>query len=80
VTIDNFAFSPKIVSVAAGSKLTWRNRDDVPHKIQSVGDRFAGSQLLDTKGTYSVAFPKSGEFPYFCSLHPVMQGKVVVTG
>jgi 3',5'-cyclic-AMP phosphodiesterase len=80
VTIDNFAFSPKIVSVAAGSKLTWRNRDDVPHKIQSVGDRFAGSQLLDTKGTYSVAFPKAGEFPYFCSLHPVMQGKVVVTG
>jgi Icc protein len=80
VTIDNFAFSPKIVSMAAGSKLTWRNRDDVPHKVRSVGDRFAGSPLLDTKATYSVAFPKSGEYPYFCSLHPVMQGKVIVTG
>jgi len=79
VTIDNFAFNPKIVSVTAGSKLTWRNRDDVPHKIQSADNRFAGSPLLDTKAAYSVGFPESGEFPYFCSLHPVMQGKVVVT-
>ena len=79
ITIDNFAFKPKIVSVAAGSKLTWRNRDDVPHKIQSADNRFAGSPLLDTKASYSVGFPESGEFPYFCSLHPVMQGKVVVT-
>jgi Icc protein len=79
VTIDNFAFNPKIVSVVAGSKLTWRNRDDVPHKIQSADNRFAGSPLLDTKAAYSVGFPESGEFSYFCSLHPVMQGKVVVT-
>ena len=79
VTIDNFAFNPKTVSLAAGSRLTWRNRDDVPHKIQSADNRFAGSPLLDTKGQYSVAFPESGEFPYFCSLHPVMQGRVVVT-
>ena len=79
VTIDNFAFNPKIVSVTAGSKLTWRNRDDVPHKIQSADNRFAGSSLLDSKAAYSVGFPDSGEFPYFCSLHPVMQGKVVVT-
>jgi len=79
VTIDNFAFTPKIVSVRVGSKLTWRNRDDVPHKIQSTDNRFAGSPLLDTRAQYTAGFPESGEFPYFCSLHPVMQGKVVVT-
>ena len=78
VTIDNFAFNPKIVTVAAGSKLTWRNRDDVPHKIQSADGRFAASPLLDTKGTYTAGFAEPGEYPYFCSLHPVMQGKVVV--
>lgn len=79
VSIDNFAFNPKIVTIAAGSKLTWRNRDDVPHRIQSTNNRFAPSPVLDTKATYSVSFPESGEFPYFCSIHPVMQGKVVVT-
>jgi plastocyanin len=79
VTIDNFAFNPKTVTIAAGSKLTWRNHDDVPHKIQSSDNRFAASPLLDTKGVYSVAFPSGGEYPYFCAIHPVMQGKVVVT-
>jgi Icc protein len=78
VTIDNFAFSPKIVTVTAGSKLTWSNRDDVPHKIQSADGRFAASPLLDTKATYTTTFAQSGEYPYFCSLHPVMQGKVIV--
>jgi Icc protein len=79
VNIDNFAFSPKTVTVSAGSGVTWRNRDDVPHKIQSADNRFKGSPLLDTKGVYSVDFKQSGEYPYFCSLHPVMQGKIVVT-
>jgi len=79
VNIANFAFTPKLITVTAGSKVTWRNVDDVPHKIQSVGNQFPGSPLLDTKGIYSVDFPRSGEFRYFCSLHPVMQGKIVVT-
>jgi Icc protein len=79
VSIDNFAFNPKIATIAAGSKLTWRNRDDVPHKIQSTNNRFAASPLMDTKAVYTVSFPESGEYPYFCSVHPVMQGKVVVT-
>ena len=79
VNIDNFAFSPKTVKVSAGSSVTWRNRDDVPHKIQSADNRFKASPLLDTKGVYSVDFKQSGEYAYFCSLHPVMQGKIVVT-
>jgi plastocyanin len=79
VSIANFAFTPKIVKVSPGSKVTWRNDDDVPHKIQSSDNRFRGSPLLDTKGVYAVDFKESGEFPYFCSLHPTMQGKIVVT-
>jgi Icc protein len=79
VSIANFAFTPKIVKVSAGSKVTWRNDDDVPHKIQSADNRFRGSPLLDTKGVYSLNFKESGEFAYFCSLHPTMQGKIVVT-
>jgi plastocyanin len=79
ISIANFAFTPKIVKLSAGSKVTWRNNDDVPHKIQSSDNRFRGSPLLDTKGVYSVDFKESGEFAYFCSLHPTMQGKIVVT-
>jgi len=79
VSIDNFAFDPKVLTVAAGATVTWTNHDDVAHRIKSADDRFAPSPLLDTKGAYSVRLPNRGEYSYFCSLHPTMTGKVVVT-
>jgi plastocyanin len=79
VNIDNFAFSPKTITVSAGSKVTWRNRDDVPHRIQSTNNKFQPSPVLDTKGVYSIDLKEGGEYPYFCSIHPVMVGKIVVT-
>jgi 3',5'-cyclic-AMP phosphodiesterase len=78
IGIDNFAFTPKVLSVPAGAAVTWRNKDDVPHKIQSADKRFDPSPLLDTKGTYTARFTKAGEYRYFCSLHPVMQGTIIV--
>ncbi len=78
IDIDNFAFAPKVLTVPAGSSVTWRNKDDVPHKIQSADKRFDPSPLLDTKATYTARFTKTGEYRYFCSLHPVMQGTIIV--
>src|SRR3954469_10715302 len=31
VSIDNFSFSPAVVTVSAGTNVTWINHDDVPH-------------------------------------------------
>ncbi|MGH7623106.1 MAG: plastocyanin/azurin family copper-binding protein, partial [Gemmatimonadaceae bacterium] len=78
IGIDNFAFDPKVATVAPGTTVTWVNRDDVAHRIKSADDKFAPSPLLDTKGVYSVRLPNRGEYSYFCSLHPTMTGKVVV--
>jgi plastocyanin len=35
---------------------------------------------MDTDGRFSTTFAKPGTYGYFCSLHPHMTGKVVVTG
>ncbi|MEO8624032.1 MAG: metallophosphoesterase, partial [bacterium] len=32
VTIANFAFSPTIIEIAKGERVTWKNEDDVPHR------------------------------------------------
>jgi len=34
--------------------------------------------VLDTDEKYSFTFSKAGMYPYFCSIHPKMTGKVVV--
>ncbi|HEY2066450.1 MAG TPA: metallophosphoesterase [Gemmatimonadaceae bacterium] len=78
IGIDNFAFTPRELTVRAGQSVTWTNNDDVPHRIQSSNRAFAPSAVLDTKGVYALTLPAAGEYPYFCSLHPTMTGKILV--
>jgi plastocyanin len=77
VKIDNFSFSPAAVTVAAGTMVTWVNRDDIPHTVVS-DDKVLKSKVLDTDEKFSYTFNKPGTYPYFCSVHPKMTGKVVV--
>jgi plastocyanin len=79
VTIDNFTFSPAQLTVAVGTRVTWINRDDIPHTVVSRDDpRSMKSPPLDTDESFAFSFAKPGTYQYFCSLHPHMQGTVVV--
>jgi amicyanin len=77
VMIDNFTFSPQTLTIKAGTKVTWTNRDDIPHTVASTTKAFK-SPALDTDDTYSFTFTAAGNFEYFCSLHPHMTGTIVV--
>ncbi len=77
VKIDNFSFGPGTVTVPVGTTITWTNRDDIPHTVVSTEGAFK-SKVLDTDEKFSFTFSKAGSFPYFCSIHPKMTGKVVV--
>ena len=79
ITIDNFQFNPKSATVKVGTEVTWVNRDDVPHLVISANGKFASSRTLDTEQKYTQRFMAPGEYPYFCSLHPQMTGKIIVT-
>jgi plastocyanin len=78
VKIDNFTFTPAVLTVAAGSTVTWVNDDDIPHVV-AADDRSFRSKALDTQDRFSMTFPKPGTYAYFCALHPRMTAKVVVT-
>ena len=77
VKIDNFSFGPGTLTVAVGSTVVWTNHDDIPHTVVSTEGVFK-SKVLDTDEKFSYTFTKAGTFPYFCSIHPKMTGKVVV--
>jgi plastocyanin len=79
VVIDNFAFSPRELTVAAGAKVTWVNRDDVPHTATSTArPRAFHSGTLDTDGRFTHVFKTPGTYEYFCVVHPRMTGKIIV--
>ncbi len=77
VKIDNFSFSVQTLSVAVGTTVTWTNRDDIPHTVVA-DDKSFKSKVLDTDEKFSYKFNKAGTYPYFCSIHPKMTGKVIV--
>ena len=79
-TIDNFAFNPATLTVAAGTQVTWINRDDIPHTVTSAAQPpMFHSVALDTDDSFAFRFDAPGIYRYFCALHPHMQGTVVVT-
>jgi len=78
VVVDSFSFAPAMTAVAAGSTITWTNRDDVPHNIVSTEQQFK-SPVLDTDERFSHTFDAPGTYTYYCSIHPKMTGQVVVS-
>lgn len=77
VRIDNFSFSPAAITVKAGTQITWTNEDDIPHTVVSDTKAFK-SKVLATGERFTYTAGKSGTYPYSCSIHPNMTGKVVV--
>jgi plastocyanin len=77
VVIENFSFAPAILTVKTGTKVTWINRDDVPHTVNENDKRFK-SGAMDTDDQFSYTFSAPGTFSYFCALHPKMIGQIIV--
>jgi plastocyanin len=77
VKIDNFVFGPETITVAVGATVTWTNKDDIPHTTVSTDGVFK-SKVMDTDEKFSYTFAKAGTYPYYCTIHPKMTGKVVV--
>lgn len=79
VTIQDFAFSPKSITVKAGTTVTWTNQDSVKHNVVSDSDGGPDGPLLSKGETYSYTFAKAGTYDYHCQPHPYMKGTVTVT-
>jgi plastocyanin len=77
VKIDNFSFRPQTVTVPVGGTVTWTNRDDTPHTVVSTEGVFK-SKVRDTDEKFSYTFTKAGKYPYYCSVHPKMTGRIIV--
>ena len=79
---DN-CFIPSTVVITAGGTVTWENTDNAAHTTTSGSpsdgpDDVWDSSLMMVNGSYSVTLDDEGTYPYFCMVHPWMQGTVIV--
>lgn len=81
VTIQNYAFSPKAITVKVGTKVTWTNQDGVEHTVttQDGAPAKIDSGLFGKGKSFSFTFDKAGAYEYYCEPHPYMKGTVIVT-
>lgn len=81
VDIRNLEFLPSNLTVALGTTVTWTNDDSMTHTVtSSTGAPISfDSSNLSPGGTYSYTFTQAGVYPYYCRIHPFMQGNVTVT-
>jgi nitrite reductase (NO-forming) len=87
-TLGNKAFSPNLIRIKVGSTVTWTNNDNNLHTVTSgIPNSANAGQTFDSGLTalimptkiYSHKFTNTGEFSYFCRVHPTMVGKIVVS-
>lgn len=78
ITIQNSSFNPAEITVKVGTTVVWTNQDSAQHDITSDSGLVLKSQLLKKGESFSYGFSKEGEYFYHCSIHPNMQGKIMV--
>ena len=77
IVIENFTFQPATLTVKAGTKVTWVNKDEEPHTA-TASDKSFNSKTLDNGDRFTTEFNTPGTYSYYCALHPRMIGKVIV--
>jgi plastocyanin len=77
IEITKHKFSLPTVTIPAGATVMWVNRDEDVHTVVSTAQVFRSADL-DTDEAYSYKFTKPGVYQYFCTLHPLMTGTVIV--
>lgn len=77
VAMDGTTFTPAVLTVHVGDTVTWVNRDPFPHDVTSPAAGLASGTLeSDHRWTFRATQP--GTYAYVCTLHPGMQGRLIV--
>jgi plastocyanin len=78
VYMENIAFNPSTITVAKGTTVTWTNKDNMAHTVNSTTNVFSSNGQINPGSSYQFTFTTSGTFTYQCLIHNGMTGTVVV--
>jgi plastocyanin len=78
IEIKQMKFFPDTLNVRKGDKVIWMNKDIVEHDVTELTRKEWASSKLATGASWSLIVTKSED--YYCNLHVVMRGKIIVEG
>jgi plastocyanin len=80
-------FDPDTITVKKGDKITVTNKDTLPHTVTSGtgpsdpnNAKQFDTSIIEAGATADIETTKlnPGQYPFFCTVHPYMTGKLVV--
>lgn len=85
INMEQIAFNPQNVIISKGTRVTWINKDDTEHFINTDAHPShtyypaQNSRGLNMSDSFSLTFDKAGIYPYHCSAHAAtMTGTILV--
>jgi plastocyanin len=79
VHVFEYGFEPSRVIIKTGQGIVWRN---IGKELHNIAPRSLSGETVwkaaQRRGTTRHVFTKPGTYPYFCTLHTQMRGRVVV--
>ena len=77
VSIQNYTFSPVTITVPINTSVIWTNKDGFAHTVTSNTNIFSSGNI-NGGDTFSYRFTTAGSYPYKCTIHAFMTGRVIV--
>jgi len=79
VSMKNIQFVPTSVTAKVGQTVKWTNDDSVDHNVIATSGETFKSNTFGQGATFSQKLTKAGTIKYVCTIHPGMEGTLVVT-
>lgn len=76
VEIQSMQFQPAELTLKKGDTVKFINNDIVVHDVTEEKNKDWSSQPLSTGQSFSLVVKESSD--YYCTIHPVMKGKLTV--
>jgi len=77
ITVTTFAY-PASTPAVIGDVVRWKDAMTFDHTVTSNAPLALWNKSLPAGGSTQRTFTAAGSFPYHCSIHPEMQGDIVV--
>jgi plastocyanin len=77
VKMYNIAFTPKTLTVARGTTVTFDNQDSAPHTVTDTAHN-VDSGLLNPGKKFSLVV--TTPLDYVCTVHPSMKARIELSG
>lgn len=79
VILQAASFNPTSIQTTVGGTITWSNTSGIVHNVTFEPGTGAPSNIPDhSSGSNQRTFNTAGNFAYSCTIHPGMDGQVVV--